>query len=88
MNVTPLRETLFTLTITGPVVVPVGTGVMILLLLQLVGDAIVPLKVTVLGPWSAPKFDPMIVVEVPVKPDGGETAPMTGATAKTIPLLL
>jgi hypothetical protein len=39
-----------TVTITGPVVAPVGAGTAILVALQLVGVAATPLKVTVLDP--------------------------------------
>jgi hypothetical protein len=35
---------------------------------QAVGLAAVPLKVTVLLPWVAPKFTPLIVTEVPGGP--------------------
>jgi hypothetical protein len=36
-----------------------------LVALQLTGEAVVPLNVTVLPPWVAPKFVPVIVTEVP-----------------------
>ncbi len=50
MNATPLLVRLPTVTTTGPVVAPEGTGTVMLLLPQLVGEAIVPLNVTVLVP--------------------------------------
>jgi hypothetical protein len=50
LKVTPLLATPPTVTTTGPVVAPDGTGATMLVLLQLVGVAAVPLKVTVLAP--------------------------------------
>src|SRR4029077_10557158 len=50
-----------TVTTRGPVVVPLGTGTTILVALQLVGVAAVPLNVTVLVPFVAPKFAPVMV---------------------------
>lgn len=63
-----------TVTTTGPVAAPVGTGTTILVALQLVGVAATPLKVTVLVPCVAPKFDPVIVTDVPTEPDVGDKA--------------
>jgi hypothetical protein len=40
-----------------------------LVALQLVGVPAVPLNVTVLVPWVAPKFAPVIVTGVPTPPD-------------------
>ena len=43
-------------------------------LLQLVmEDASVPLNLTVLLPWVPPKFDPVMVTDVPVPPKFGDT---------------
>jgi len=50
VKVTPLLARLPTVTTTGPVVTPAGTGATIDVALQLVGVAAVPLKVTVLVP--------------------------------------
>ena len=50
VNAIPLLATPLTVTTTLPVVAPVGTGAVILVALQLVGVAAVPLKVTVLVP--------------------------------------
>jgi hypothetical protein len=50
VNVTPLLATPPTVTTTFPVVVPVGTGAVMLVALQAVGVAVVPLKVNVLVP--------------------------------------
>ena len=52
VNVTPLLAAPATVTTTDPVVAPAGTGTAILVALQLVGVAAVPLKVTVLLPAS------------------------------------
>src|SRR5258708_5862535 len=67
-----------TVTTTLPVVAPLGTGTAMLVALQLVGVAVVPLKVTVLVPWLAPKFAPAIVTEVPTGPDVGFRLVMLG----------
>ena len=50
VNVTPLLATPPTVTTEFPVVAPLGTGVTMLVALQLVGDAAVPLKLTLLLP--------------------------------------
>lgn len=42
-----------------------------LLALQEVGVATMPLKVTVLVPWLAPKFEPAMVTEAPIAPEEG-----------------
>jgi hypothetical protein len=63
-----LLTTLATVTITGPVVAPLGTGTTIWVLLQLVGVAEVPLKLTVLLPCVEPKYVPTIVTEAPAGP--------------------
>ena len=57
VKVTPVLATPLTVTTTLPVVAPLGWPVM-LVALQLVGVAAMPLKVTVLPPWLAPKFVP------------------------------
>ena len=50
MKVTPLLATPETVTTTGPVVAPEGTGTIMFVALQLVGVAEVPLNVTLLAP--------------------------------------
>ena len=52
------------MTTTLPVVAPAGTGTTMLVADQVVGVAAVPLKVTVLVPWVAPKLVPVIVTDV------------------------
>lgn len=58
-----------------------GTGATILVLLQLVGVAEIPPKVTVLVPCVAPNPVPAIVTDVPTGPDAGVRLVMVGATA-------
>ena len=82
VNVTPLLERLPTFTTTGPVVAFDGTSATILVLLQLVMDvAVVPLKVRVLVPWVVPKFDPLMVTEVPTGPEVGDRLLILGPLA-------
>src|SRR5580704_978523 len=45
---------------------------------QLVTAAVIPLKVTVLGPWVAPKFVPVMVTGVPPAPEIGERPVRSG----------
>ena len=71
VNVTPLLAMPDTVTTTGPVVAPTGTGTTMLLAVQLVGVAVVPLNLTVLEPWEPPKLEPVMVTEV-------VTAPLVG----------
>jgi hypothetical protein len=68
---TPLLATPPTVTTTLPVVAPLGMGAAILEPLQLVGVEAMPLNVTVLEPWLAPKFVPLIVINVPTGPEVG-----------------
>src|SRR5205807_1981735 len=62
-----------TVTVTGPVVAPAGTGVTMLVADHNVGVAGVPLNATLLLPCVAPKFVPVIVT-------GAPTAPLVGAS--------
>ena len=74
-----MLATPFTVTTTGPVVAPVGTGVTMLVALQLMGAAIVPLNVTVLDPFVAPKFVPAMVTDVAIdRPRSGFRPVMLG----------
>jgi len=68
VKATPLLGTPPTVTTTGPVVAPAGTGAMMLVALQFDTVAIVPLNDTVLDPIDAPKFVPVIVIGVPTAP--------------------
>jgi len=88
---TPLLATPPTVTTTFPVVAPAGTGTPMLVALQLVGVAVVPLKVTMLDPCVAPKFVPVIVTDAPTNPDVGFRLVMLGPgtdTVKFTPLLV
>ena len=67
-----------------------GTGTLMLVALHAVGVPAVPLNVTVLVPWLAPKFAPAMVTEVPTTPDAGLRLVMLeggGVTVKLMPLL-
>ena len=81
----PLLATPPTVTTTLPVVAPAGTATVMLVALQLVGVAAVPLNVTVLDPWVAPKFAPVIVTGVPTGPEVGLRLLMLGG-AIPVPL--
>jgi len=82
----PLLETPETVTITFPVVAPDGTGATILVALQLVGVAVVPLNLSVLVPCDEPKFVPVIVTDAPTAPEVGDRLVMLGV-APSIPLV-
>ncbi len=68
---TPLLFTPLASTTTFPVVAPVGTVAVMLVPVQLVTEAVLPLKMTALVAWVAPKFDPAMVTEVPTCPEVG-----------------
>jgi len=91
VKLTPVLATPPTVTTTSPVVASLGIGALILVVLQLVGVARVPLNVTALAPCVAPKFVPAIVTAVPTGPDGGVSVAMLGGggkvTAKLTPVL-
>ena len=86
VKLTPLLATPPTATTTFPVVAPVGTVTTMLVALQLVGVATVPLNVTVLVPCVAPKFVPVIVTEVPTVPEFGLRLVIFGFVAVTVKL--
>src|SRR5258708_36010820 len=91
VKVTPLLATPPTVTTTFPGVAPAGTGTTMLVALQLVGFAGVPLKATALEPCACvvPKFVPVIVTEAPGGPKFGLKLVMLGGkvTVKSMPLL-
>src|ERR1700690_1039165 len=87
VKLTPLLARLPTVTTIVPVVAPVGTGVTIDVVPQLVGVAVVPLNFTVLVPCVVPKFSPVMVTDAPTAPVVGDTLLMDGATVKFTPLL-
>lgn len=78
VNCNPLLAIPDTVTTTLPVVDPTGTGTTTVLAFQLIGLATVPLKVTVLLPWLAPKFAPDIVTIVLGDPEPGLRLVMFG----------
>src|SRR5437879_5790348 len=84
---TPLLATPPTVTTTLPVAAPLGTDATMLVVLQLVVLAVVPLKVTV---PVVPKLAPVMVTAVPTGPEVGFRLVMAGAeevTVKFTPLL-
>jgi len=88
VKVTPLLSTPPTCTTTFPVVAPTGTGTPMLVSLQLVTVAVVPLNFTVLEPWLDPNVVPVIVTEAPTAPEVRERLVMFGTTVKLTPLLV
>lgn len=78
VNDTALLTAAATVTTTLPVVAPEGTGTAMLVALQLVGAAAIPLKVTVLLPCVAPNPVPAIVTTVPMVPGVGERLVIVG----------
>jgi len=61
------------LTVIGPVLAPAGTFTVIDEVVQLVAAAAsTPLNATVLAPWLAPKFVPVMTTVVAIGPLGGE----------------
>src|SRR5215469_7025580 len=79
VKLTPLLARPFAVTTTLPVVAPEGTAITIVVAFQLTAvPAPVPLNVTVLVPWLAPKFVPVIVTWAPTGPEFGFTLVMVG----------
>ena len=78
-----------TVTTTSPVAAPSGTVAVIEVALQRVVAACLPLKVTLLYSFVAPKWLPVISTDVPTGPEVGFKLLITGLgiTVKTIPLL-
>ena len=64
-----------------------GTCTVMLVALQLVGVAAVPLNVTELVPCVPPKLVPVIVTEEPTGPEVGFKLVMVGVTVKRAELL-
>src|SRR5580765_4773907 len=89
VNVAPLLACPLTVTVTGPVVTPLGAVAPIEVALQLCTAAGSPLKRTTLAPWVAPKFCPVIVTAAPGAPLVGERLVMLGpgVTVNVTPLL-
>jgi hypothetical protein len=89
VNAAPLLATPLTFTTTLPVVAPTGTGATMLVAVQVVGVAAVPLNVTVLAPCEVPKFVPAMVTAVPTVAEAGLRLEMLGVgrTVNASPLL-
>jgi hypothetical protein len=89
VKLTPLLFTPLANTTTFPVVAPDGTVTPMLVALQLVTLAAVPLKLTVPDPCDDPKFVPVIVTAAPTAPVVIDRLVMLGAetTEKLSPLL-
>ena len=67
-----------TVTVTGPVVAPVGTAAVILTSLHIAAVAEMPLNLIALVPCIAPKFFPETVTEVPTEPKLGDRLKIAG----------
>src|SRR5712691_5127748 len=78
VNGTPVLTSAPTVTTTGPVVAPIGTGATMVLAFQLVGVATTPLKVTAFPLELVPKFAPLMVTGVPTGPELGDTLLIVG----------
>jgi hypothetical protein len=78
VNAAPALATPLAVTTTLPVVAPAGTETAIDAALQPVGVAGVPLNVTELVPWVAPKFAPVIVTGAPTAADDGDKLVIVG----------
>jgi hypothetical protein len=87
VNCGKLLDTPLTVTATGPVVAPLGTGATMDVVPQVVGLAGVPLNVTVLLLCAPPKLLPVIVTDAPTGPEGGAKLIMPGVVVKLTPLL-
>jgi hypothetical protein len=71
VKATPALATPPAVTTTFPLVAAAGTGTTILIALQLVGVAAVPLNVTVPAPCVVPKLVPAMVIAVPTGAEVG-----------------
>src|SRR5439155_107790 len=89
VNAMPLLATPPTVTVTFPVVAPLGTVATTLVADHDDGVAVVPLNFTVLVPCVAPKFVPVIVTDAPTAPLVGDSDVIVavGTTVNAMPLL-
>jgi hypothetical protein len=78
VKVHPLLTPTPVATTTLPVVAPAGTVTVMLVALQLLAVAAVPLNFTVLSPWVAPKLLPLIVTTELTNPEYVERLVITG----------
>src|ERR1017187_8817188 len=84
VKLSPLLDFPFTMTPTFPVVAPAGAATTMLVSVQLVGSAAVPLNCTALMPRVVPKFVPVIVTTVPTGPVAVDRLMMLGAVDATL----
>jgi hypothetical protein len=87
VKVLPLLTTPPTVTVTLPVVAPLGTAAAMLVADQDEAVAVTPLNLTTLVPWVAPKFVPVMVTAVPTTPLGGDSDVIVGDNAVTVNVL-
>src|ERR1700694_2539829 len=78
VNCTPLLVTPSTVTVTGPLVAFDGTWAVTLVLLQEVTLCTIPMNLTWLMPWLAPKPRPFKVIKAPICAAGGARLVMVG----------
>lgn len=89
VNTRLLLATPATVTMTGPVVAPAGTGaITVVCLPQVVGVAATPLNVTELLPCVVPRLMPLIVTLVPRAPTLGLSPVILGLVTVNVGLLL
>src|ERR1039458_5763917 len=84
VKLSPLLDFPFTMTTTFPVVAPAGAATTMLVSVQLVGSAAVPLNCTVLMHRAATKFVPVMVATVPAGPVGVDRLVMLKAVDATL----
>src|SRR6266700_2350311 len=84
VKLTPLLAKPPTLTTRFPVVAPDGTAVVMRSVCQKVGTAGVPLNVTELDPWVAPKLLPRMLTPAPTDPPAGDTVEIVGGGTVTV----
>ena len=89
LKLTPLLATPLAFTTAFPVVAPLGTFTAIVVALQLVTLAEVPLNVTDPLPCAAPKFAPATAISAPTAPEAGDRVETLGGgtTVKDTPEL-
>ena len=90
VNVVPALVTPATVTVTLPVVAPVGTVVVSVVEVAAVTVAVVVLNLTVFADGVVEKFVPVMVTEAPIAPVVGDNELIVGVrrTVKAMPLLL
>jgi hypothetical protein len=79
VNADPPLARFPTVTTALPVVAALGTGAVIVVLLQVDGAVATPLNATLLPFCVGPKFDPVIVTDAPVALNMGDKLAITGA---------